>query len=126
MVVLVDCDIINYVTQRETITNTTTHDISIGDLVRLNEDLLLRNGVGVVEDIKLNFDDLCHINYLLDKIEEHNLLTKTHPESNGFFSSKPQALILWSNKRLSKSNSMWIYTSEITVIHKVISPGDNR
>lgn len=113
-------------TSRELNKRLLVNELSIGDLVRLNEDLLLKNGIGVVEDIKLNFDDICGINYLLDKIEEYNLVAKIHPEESGFFCLKPQALIMWTSKKLSKSNSMWIYTSEITVIHKVICPGDNK
>lgn len=113
-------------TSHELTTSLLATELSIGDLVRLNEDLSLKNGVGVVEDIKLNFDDICGINFLLERIEEHNSLTKIHSQESGFFSLKPQALIMWTGKRLSKSNSMWIYTSEITVIHKVICPGDNK
>lgn len=101
-------------------------NLSIGDLVRLNEDSALKIGIGIVEDIKLNFNDICDIGYLLDKIEDYNAGVKFNSELNGFFSSKPQALIMWSGKKLKKTNSMWMYTSEITIVHKVISPGENK
>lgn len=110
-------------TYREIIKKLLFPDFSIGDLVRLNEDSDLKIGFGIIEDLKLNFDDIYDINYLLDRIEEHKMGIKISEENEGFFSTKPQALVMWTGKRLAKSNSMWMYTSEITVVHKVINSG---
>lgn len=113
-------------TRYKLIKNIIIPNLSIGDLVRLNEDSSLKIGIGVIEDIKLNFSDVYDIEYLLDKIDEHNLGIKSSPDIDGFFPAKQQALVMWSGKRLSKTNSMWMYASEITVVHKVISPGENK
>lgn len=113
-------------TYRDLIKNLLLPELSVGDLVRLNEDSNLKIGLGVVEDIKINFNDVYDLNYLLDKIEEYSIGIKTNIETDGFFPTKPQALIMWSGKRLSGTNSMWMYTSEITVVHKVLSSGENK
>lgn len=113
-------------TRSEIIKNILTPNISIGDLVRLNEDFSYKIGIGIIEDIKLNYSDIYDINYLLDKIDEYRTGMISSCDVDGFFPTKPQALVMWSSKRLSKANSMWVYISEITVVHKVLSPGENK
>lgn len=94
-------------------------NLSIGDLVRLNEDIDLSIGIGLVADLKYNFDDIYDLKYILERLEDESCGLNTHHRDEGFYPTKPQALVMWSGKRLSKSNTMWMYTSEITIVKKV-------
>lgn len=94
-------------------------NLSIGDLVRLNEDTELSIGVGLVADLKFNFDDVYDLKYILEHLEDESYGLNIYHRDDGFYPTKPQALVMWSGKKLSKSNTMWMYTSEITIVNKV-------
>lgn len=95
-------------------------DFDIGDLVRLNTDQDMINGLGIIGDIKIDFNDVYKINELLEKIEQVQIGIKISAESDGFFPTKSQALILWCSKKYKYTSSLWVYASEITLVKKVI------
>ena len=99
-------------------------NLSIGDLVRLKEDLDLSVGIGLVADLKFNFDDVYDLKYILERLEDESCGLNVHHRDEGFYPTKPQALVMWSGKKLSKSNTMWMYTSEITIVNKVKKGGN--
>ena len=114
------CDIIRYVKLEEQLSKLLIPDLAVGDLVRLKEDVQLSVGIGLVEELRFNFDDVYDIKYILERLEDDSETLKTSVRDEGFYLTKPQALILWTRKKLHKSNSMWMYTSEITIINKAI------
>lgn len=97
----------------------TIYDFEIGDLVRLNEDIDIEVGYGLVTDIKFNFDDVYDLKYLDERIRNFREIIASREDD--FFPSKPQILVLWSGKKLiSENTSMWMYASELTLVQKVV------
>ena len=95
------------------------YDFQIGDLVRLNEDIKIEIGYGLVTDIKFNFDDIYDVKFLDERIRSFREILAIRDDD--FFPSKPQILVLWSGKKLvSENTSMWMYASELTLVQKVV------
>ena len=95
------------------------YDFDVGDLVRLNEDIKVEIGYGLVTDVKFNFDDVYDLKYLDERIRSFGEILAIRDDD--FFSSKPQILVLWSGKNLvSNSLSLWMYASELTLVQKVV------
>lgn len=95
------------------------YDFEVGDLVRLNEDIKIEVGYGLVADVKKNFDDVYDLDYLNTRIK--NLSEILHIRDDDFFPSRPQILVLWSGKALISENiSIWMYASELTIVQKVL------
>lgn len=96
------------------------NDFEIGDLVRLNEDIDLQIGLGLVIDIKLNFDDVYDVYEIRRKLQEFK--DKYEMRQDDFFPVKPQILVLWNNSKLFKSGNkeIWMYSSELTIVQKVV------
>jgi hypothetical protein len=89
-------------------------NLAIGDLVRLNEDIDLQVGYGLIVDIKYNFDDiydLIELNLKITKIKDP--LSRT----DDFYPTKPQILVMWTGANNGKI--LWMYASELTLIQKV-------
>ena len=100
------------------IINKTIYDFEIGDLVRLNEDIDIEVGYGLVTDIKFNFDDIYDLKYLDERIRSFREILARRDDD--FFPSKPQILVLWSGKNIVNENtSIWMYASELTLVQKV-------
>ena len=98
--------------------NETIYDFEIGDLVRLNEDIKIEVGYGLVTDIKFNFDDVYDLKFLDERIRSFREIIAMRDDD--FFPSKPQVLVLWSGKNIITENaSMWMYASELTLVQKV-------
>jgi len=94
------------------------YDFDIGDLVRLNEDINLEIGCGLVADIKFNFDDVYDVKYLDERISSFREILINRDD---FFPSKPQILVLWTGKNLvSENTTIWMYASELTLVQKVV------
>lgn len=95
------------------------YDFDVGDLVRLNEDIKVEIGYGLITDIKFNFDDVYDLRYLDERIRNfREILAK---RDDDFFPTKPQILVLWSGKNLISNNlSLWMYASELTLVQKAI------
>ena len=95
------------------------YDFEVGDLVRLNEDIKIEVGYGLVADIKKSLDDVYDIEYLTNRIK--SLSEILHPRDDDFYPSKPQILVLWSGKNMiSENTSIWMYASELTIVQKVL------
>lgn len=95
------------------------YDFDIGDLVRLNEDIKIQIGYGLVTDIKFNFDDVYDLKFLDERIRSFREILAMRDDD--FFPSKPQILVLWTGKNiLSANNSIWMYASELTLVQKVV------
>lgn len=95
------------------------YDFEIGDLVRLNEDLELEVGYGLVTDIKFNYDDVYDLKFLDERIRSFREILARREDD--FFPSKPQILVLWTGKNiLSPNASIWMYASELTLVQKVV------
>ena len=89
-------------------------ELSIGDLVSLKEDVLLKIGYGLIIDIKYDFDDVYDLLELKNKISNiENVTSRT----DDFYPTKPHILVLWS--KTNKGVSLWMYDSELTLIEKV-------
>jgi hypothetical protein len=94
-------------------------EFEIGDLVRLNEDVELEVGCGLVTDIKTNFDDVYDLKFLDERIRNFREILARRDDD--FLPSKPQILVLWSGKNITSSNiSIWMYSSELTLVQKVV------
>ena len=94
-------------------------EFEIGDLVRLNEDIELHVGCGLVTDIKNNFEDVYDLKYLDERIRNFREILVRRDDD--FFPSKPQILVLWPSKNVSEHNtSIWMYSSELTLVQKVV------
>jgi hypothetical protein len=97
----------------------TIYEFEIGDLVRLNEDIKIEVGYGLVTDIKFNFEDIYDLKYLDERIRNFREIIALRDDD--IFPSKPQILVLWSGKNiLSENSSMWMYASELTLVQKVV------
>lgn len=95
------------------------YDFDIGDLVRLNEDIKLEIGYGLVADVKLSFDDVYDLKSLDERIRSLREVLNTRDDD--FFPTKPQILVLWTGKNIVAKNSLiWMYASELTLVHKVV------
>lgn len=116
MVVHVDCYIIIYVTSNFKLLN----DFSIGDLVRLNEDLNLHIGYGLVTEVRETFDDVYDLADLSKRLEE--LRNNLYYKEDGFYPTKPQILVLWNSIKQTRDNKqLWMYASELTIVQKVVT-----
>jgi len=92
--------------------------IGVGDLVRLVEDIDLEIGLGIVTDIKNNFEDVYDLDYLRKKIG--TLREFVQAKDDDFFSSRPQILVLWNIKKNSKNSILlWMHAEELTIFRKV-------
>lgn len=97
----------------------TIYEFDIGDLVRLNEDIKMEVGCGLVTDIKFNFDDVYDLKLLDERIRNFREILAMRDDD--FFPSKPQVLVLWTGKNIIGENtSIWMYASELTLIQKVV------
>lgn len=95
------------------------HEFDIGDLVRLNEDIKLEVGCGLITDIKFNFDDVYDLKLLDERIRSFREILARRDDD--FFPSKPQVLVLWTGKNIiSQNTSIWMYSSELTIVQKVV------
>lgn len=95
------------------------YEFDIGDLVRLNEDIKIQIGYGLITDIKFNFDDVYDLRFLDERIRNFREVLAMRDED--FLPSKPQILVLWTGKNLmSNSLSLWMYASELTLVQKVV------
>lgn len=95
------------------------YEFDIGDLVRLNEDIKIEIGYGLITDIKFNFDDVYDLRFLDERIRNFREVLAMRDED--FLPSKPQILVLWTGKNLmSNSLSLWMYASELTLVQKVV------
>lgn len=94
-------------------------EFEIGDLVRLNEDIQLEVGCGLVTDIKNNFEDVYDLKYLDERIRTFKEILARRDDD--FFPSRPQILVLWPSKNTAEYNtSIWMYSSELTLVQKVV------
>lgn len=117
MVVHAEWHIITYVNTKFKLLN----GFSIGDLVRLNEDLELHIGYGLVTEVRETFDDVYDLVDLSRKLEE--LRNDLYYKDDGFYPTKPQILVLWNNiKQTTNNKQLWMYASELTIVQKVLIP----
>ena len=94
-------------------------EFEIGDLVRLNEDIHIEVGCGLVTDMKFNFEDVYDLKFLDERIRSFKEIIEIRDDD--FFPSRPQILVLWSGKNLvSENTSLWMYASELTLVQKVV------
>lgn len=115
MVVHAEWYIITYVNTKFKLLNS----FSIGDLVRLNEDLELHIGYGLVTEVRETFDDVYDLVHLSRKLEE--LRNELYYKDDGFYPTKPQILVLWNSIKQTTSNKqLWMYASELTIVQKVL------
>ena len=92
-------------------------EFDVGDLVRLNEDIRLQIGYGLVVDVKNNFDDVYDMEYLTQKILKFKELT-ADTRNEEFYPTKPQILVMWNNT-INGDKKLWMYASELTIVQKV-------
>jgi hypothetical protein len=95
------------------------YSFDIGDLVRLNEDIKLEVGFGLITDMRFSFDDVYDLQYIEDRIK--NIGDFIQKRNDDIFLSKPQILVLWTGrKHIKDPSSLWMYASEITLVQKVV------
>ena len=95
----------------------------IGDLVRLIEDHDLRIGFGLITDIKINIEDVYDIKYFEEILEPNilkNSIDSIYTSDRDIFPQKPLLLVSW-NKFSFNNKSMWMYSSELMLVSKVLN-----
>lgn len=93
----------------------------VGDLVRLNEDIQLQIGYGLVTDVRETFEDVYDIVELSNRIDALKNIIELRDDD--FYPAKPQILVLWNKSIFSDrtNKQLWMYASELTLVQKVLN-----
>lgn len=101
----------------EKIASLFTLDYQPGDLVRLAEDHDLEFGVGLVQIVRRDLEDIYDVLQLFKIL--HDMRT------DEVFPSKPQLFIMWSNGKSKKSvpgdsqKSLWMYPTDVVLYKRL-------
>ena len=82
-------------------------DFSPGDLVRLTEDDQLKNGLGLVMEVRRDLSDIKDLQALF-QILHGQIIEEVFP-------SKPHLLIMWSSPL---DRDIWMYATDVVIYKK--------